>query len=77
MAVEKENAKIVKLLLTNKKIDVNIQCIPTKNIFRILELNILIGFNVFFLITLWITYFNDIQNPIFQFNSLKYILMIF
>lgn len=60
-AIEKENRKIVKLLLTNDYLDINVRSI-------LLD---------FFLIKLKIVYFNGIQKNIFQFYSKLYVSMKF
>lgn len=55
LAVYKDNLNIVKLLLTNEKVDINIA-------YKILLL-------IFFMIFLILIFFNTIQNPLFQYNS--------
>ena len=55
LAIEKENIEIVKLLLTNNKLDIN-------------QRNIL---NIFFFIKFKILFFNVIQNHIFFFYLIQ------
>lgn len=58
-AVEKENVEIVRILLTNDKIDVDVLNVLNTYIFNsILNLCIFITFKIL--------YFNEIQNQIFQ-----------
>ena len=61
MAVEKKNVEIVKLLLANDKIDVNMGYISS----------------FLFLIEFKIKNFNNIQNHIFQLDSKSYLSITF
>ena len=69
LAVEKENIEIVKLLLTNDKLDINL--------LNILLLIILYNSKLFLLITFKILSFNEIQKHIFQFYSKSYLSIKF
>ena len=85
LAVEKENIEIVKLLLTNNKLDINI--INILNIFfiklKIISLNEIqnhifqLHSKSYLSIKFKIISFNDIQNHIFQWNSKSYLSIQF
>lgn len=61
-AIEKENIDIVKLLLLNEKIDVNIPNIWNSYLSWNLKLSISIQLKKYILMSLKINYFNAIQN---------------
>ena len=67
-AVEKENIEIIKLLLNNDKIDVNIPYILILNFIK---------FKIIFLMEFIIKFFNEIQNHVFQLHSKSYLSISF
>ena len=84
LAVEKESIEIVKLLLTNDKLDINVLnifhnfYIIFKIFFNIIQNHIFQYYSKSYLSMIFkIISFNIIQNHIFQYNSKSYLSMKF